>query len=1135
MKLLISTIRICCLLVLVLLVTKQGLAQINVNQTPKTATCSLNGANVTISVPTEVLTGDNIPLNITLPGAYSASCVKKVTITAGSNLQFQNSGSVALQPLGDNVFETVTPLPGNDGQNFNVFFKFPPYVTCNGAKGTFNVLVELDCGGQQYQCNTTVEVTARADNYWTVTKQYQHGDMVCGISTWRILVTHNNPNPSGLGTYSISGTLQETIGLDIVSGGLHNVNIPAPVSNGSYAYTVLVRNCVPEGSIITNTADYELELGNNCGTLTGTVSAQSPPIQAPNGSISFVKYVKNALNTNLTPGCQGEYIIQIHNNGNIPWTDIEVMDNLNIPGITLVGAPIVPAGWTTTNSGGIYTFHGNSYVLNVGATVFIRIPFQIDSTTPVGSTISNTATIQYQAYGSVVDDGDPEPNTACPGIDCPIVGTAVQNTSSTTTFVVEEPRAIPSIKKCIINPPNALTPPIYQIGDTITFQVQIMNQGSAPLSTVISDALGIPNQNLQIVPSSIQYDYFSDILTGYINTCNYSGVSTPLPFTVTSNTADLQNPTFTVSNMPGICQLNKGNMLRITFDAVILPQMHGTKTNTAQLTHGTQTLSSSVTYAVDQIGVLQVHKRADQDYVENGQNFNYIIEVTNEGSVPLDKITITDALPECVRLNGNISAINALGNNVTYTNSGNINLQLNPTEQLAPGNSITISIPVQKVSGSNCCNVTVSATGVMTTSQVQLSANFGSELEPAACVRSVECCDVDGFEAQLLQRNGKFYVQITGGSVPLQEVDITMLDFHVEYSSPDCKPANMGVFGQLSSNSNTLGGLVLTTSPMPSGSLSWGLGTPSVINNTLEFEVTQPGILDIPCCEYEMTFCIKIRVKDVNCNVCEKTLCYTAEPTDPPCNLDRLVIKPYQKLCPGETIHFSWSGSSPSGGVDIYLVNANNPSIHYVIATGISNGTNNFSYTIPADFPCGPRESWYIVIKDPKSDCLISSDRFVVDCCDQHCDCGRWKSEGVKITQVLSADNGNVQFERSNTLLQKATAINVGIVANCGEKVMVKKGSYVLTAPNYVCAPENCAVTYEWKVEHVNSGAVVNGTGKNFAYQFANPGVYNITITPVCGGKRCEPCRIQVHVRGLIGTPWPADVLPGKDKVSLLP
>src|SRR5690606_32189398 len=146
----------------------------------------------------------------------------------------------------------------------------------------------------------------------------------------------------------------------------------------------------------------------------------------------------------------------------------------------------------TTNSGGIYTFHGNSYVLNVGATVFIRIPFQIDSTTPVGSTISNTATIQYQAYGSVVGGGDPEPNTACPGIDCPSVDPAIQNTSSSTSFPVAVPRAIPSIKECIVTPPTTSVPPIYQTADNITFQVQLMNQGSAPLSTVISDASGIP-------------------------------------------------------------------------------------------------------------------------------------------------------------------------------------------------------------------------------------------------------------------------------------------------------------------------------------------------------------------------------------------------------------------------------------------------------------------------------------------------------------------------------------------------------------------------------------------------------------------------------------------------------------------
>lgn len=1136
MKLLISTIRICCLLVLVLLTAKQSQAQaIEIDPTAfNTASCSANGGNFSISVPQQALSGDNINLTIQIPGTLDANCQIRVSVQASPELEFVSDGAIPVQAVGGNVFETVNSLPGNESRNFPVVFKFPPYVTCDGTVGTFNVQIEVDCGGQKYQCNTTVEVTARAENYWTVTKQYLHGNMVCGISTWRILVTHNNPNPTGLGTYSISGTLEETIGLDIVSGGIHSVNAPAPSFNGSYAYTALVRNCVPEGSTITNTADYDLTLGNDCANMTGTVSAVSTPMQAPNGSISFIKYVNNSINTNLTPGCHGEYIIQIHNNGNIPWTDIEVTDNLNIPGITLVGAPVIPAGWTTTNSGGVYTFNGNSNVLAVGATAIIRIPFQIDSATPVGSTISNTATIQYQAVGAPVNDDDPEPNTACPGIDCPVVDTAVQNTSATTNFVVEDPRPIPIIRKCIIDAPTTAVPPLYSIGSTIRFQVQIMNKGAAPLSTVISDALGLPNQNLQIIPSSIQYDYFEDISESSINNCSFNGISTPMPFTVTSNTSDLQSPTFNINSMPGICQMNRGNMLRITFDVLILPQMHGTKTNTVRLIRpGENDLLASVAYTIIQDGGLAVTKRADQDFVENGQTFNYIIDITNIGSVPLNNITMTDALPSCVQRAGNIEVRNELGNIITsFTVTGNIQFALPPTDELAPGSTLTVTIPVQKVSGSNCCNVMVTATGRMVTSNALQEANFGSELEPAACVRSLECCDVPDFEAQLVQRDGKFYVQITGGSVPLQEVDITMLDFHVEYSSPDCQPVNMGMFGQLSTTTNTLGGLVLSNGAMPDGSLSWGLGSASIVNGVIEFEVTQPGILDIPCCEYELTFCIKVRVKDVNCNVCEKTICYTAEPTEPPCDLADLNITTPGIICMGETISFTWSGGSPSGGLEIYLVNDANPSIYHVIATGVSNGTNSYTYTLPTNLPCD--QTWYIVIKDPKSDCQISSKRFRVMCCEPRCDCGNWMSHDVKITQVISASNDNVQYEKISTLLQRVASINVGLVARCGEKITVNKGSYVLTAPDFACVPESCTATYRWEVQRVGDSQITVGTGKNFAYQFAQSGgIYNVKIIPICGGKECEPCLFQVHVKKDVVTPWPGEVLFGLDKGRL--
>src|SRR5690606_24137820 len=95
MKLLISTIRICCLLYLALLTTKQGAAQfapIQVNETPQVDTCQLgSGGTVTLSVPTEALTGNNIPLRINLQGSSSSNCLAKVFITASSNLEFVSS------------------------------------------------------------------------------------------------------------------------------------------------------------------------------------------------------------------------------------------------------------------------------------------------------------------------------------------------------------------------------------------------------------------------------------------------------------------------------------------------------------------------------------------------------------------------------------------------------------------------------------------------------------------------------------------------------------------------------------------------------------------------------------------------------------------------------------------------------------------------------------------------------------------------------------------------------------------------------------------------------------------------------------------------------------------------------------
>lgn len=1128
------------MLLVFLFATTLGYSQIVLNTSPNTDTCNLSGDNVTVSVPSEALTGDNIALNITLPGSYDAGCVKTVSITNSSNLVFQSSGAIPFTNIGGGTYQN-NPSPtlnGNDGHNFNMFYKFPGYTTCNGTVGTFDVTVTLDCAGVITTCTTSVSVIARADNYWSITKEFVTGDLTCGLSTWKIKLHHNNPNGSGLGTYKLSGTITESPSVPIVSGAVHTVNY-SMASNSFYTKYVTLQNCAPEGTTITNIANYNFTLGDGtCGTMTGTVTADSDPLVSPNTDLSFVKYVydnngypKTHPYFNIPPGCSGKYRIQAKNNGNVPWTNLVITDNLNIPGITITFIS-PPAGWSVVPTippylNILYTFTAPlGFVLNPGQEINIWIDFEVNLATSAGTTITNAANIDYQASGTGSGNGNGGGPSPCPAISCPTIDTTLQNDSTTVDFDVAAPEPRGSIKKCILNPPSAIVPPIYQIGDIIEFSVMIGNSGAADLTTTLTDAFGMPGQNLEIQtsPGDITYEYYPDENRSYRNSCNppFGAPITP-PFPVNPNTIDLQNPSWDIINMPGICDYNRSNFLIIKFKGKVLPQLHGTKTNLASIpsTTGAGTHSSAVNYSIDQVGVLGIFKEADAEIVENGQSFNYIITVSNNGSVPLDNIVVTDMLPDCVSVvSGQISIEDSYATSIPFTTSGGLTITINPATQIFPGNDFTITIPVVKSGGGNCCNESVSVTANMTTSGVELNANYGSVEAPAACVTGTECCDIEGFDASIKENNGSFNVTINGGSVPIQEVEISMIDYHVEYSNPDCKPDDMGNFGTLSTSNTTLANLILNAGDNNTSSLTWLPGSPGILNSSVNLNIVDPLTLNLDCCDVTFSFCLKVRVKDVNCNVCEKIICYTSLQPDEPCNIEIKDIGQDKTYCPGDSITLNWSGSTPSSFVNISLFDNTNGNVYQVLATGIPN-TGSYTYTIPASIPCDPPRSWSLIVEDSEKLCVGRSNTFTIECCHQtDCGCGEWLTNFVTvkgyIKKIPKDPKQKINFQ---TNFEKEL--------QCGNQINLKSTmNYTFTSPNYVCNPENCDVKYKWEVEDPD-GIILSGNEQTINYTFNDYGNYKIIFTPICGGKRCDPCIITViidkfiqHYPDPIGLPY---------------
>lgn len=932
-----------CVALFLLLVGIQSQAQ-------TTATCNLNIVNpngiiypVTASVPASSLTGQDFTLSITLPGLPAVSnCAGNydVSITTSNNMNYVTGAPIIFGGT-PTTYTNITPISTNTGLNPLVVFKFKPGVTCNGEIGNFNITIKTTCGGVPVSCNLVVNTTAVAQNTWVVKKTHLWGNLKGAPMVWKVRIENNNStSPRGIGDYDIAyGELIDNIGAlntvvsvsGVTSGVVTGLNTPTASWTTGYIasttpyveYIVTTVWCAPP-TVATNCVKYNFDLGKTdplfaiaCQNFTGQVCATKPMVTAAGCVVPFSKlltYSQGPLSqVNYAQGCEGEYTMCVSNGGNLPLTNLNISDVFPV-GIAVTNIMVYSAGgvnmpYTLTIPGTTYignvntyqsfppvgifspaplsmTFQTTSGSLTYGS-ICIKVRFKI--TAPAGTFVHNCATLTYAGSNNV-------PTTIC-NIQYPPCPNG--NVTSCADFTVEPKKAIPGINKYITGGQS------YLIGASIPFCITISNHGSGDLTSVLNDLLTGGGQNLELV-GSVQYASGSGTYNGYTPNCaSGAGITAGLPTWVTPNLTNPQNPSWTITNMPGDCRFNYASYLVIKFNAIVKPQNYGQYTNTAALTTSGTTITAPDIYNVLRIAQINTTKLvnngigqafATSGFVNPGSAFQYLLRVENMGSVGLKNITLKDAFPSCVKFTCPTTPItctiyNAAGTSTGTTTAtcatagGITTFTMPPVFILAPGSYVDIIVNVVRVGNSPdpCCNQ--QATGYGT------AADNGNQTiqdsDGPVCVIKSMCCDLDTIAIFPLTLNPpttgnywNFGLTIIAGNLPIQEVDISVMDYHFTYQNSACKPSSVGNFvGHLRTSTLVIGGGLNLASPNTGTNnlLNWQAGTPVLftgVGQLFKLHIMRPWILPLDCCKGNFYYCVKVRLKDVKCRVCEKIVCF---------------------------------------------------------------------------------------------------------------------------------------------------------------------------------------------------------------------------------------------------------------------
>ena len=325
--------------------------------------------------------------------------------------------------------------------------------------------------------------------------------------------------------------------------GIDLGDIPAGSPVVTVTFDVMVYPDLPDGTIISNQAfvsavdqgladlpsdDPRTEVVDDptrdvVGNYPLLYAVKTAALEIDNGSAGIVD-----------PGDTLRYTITVYNNGTIPATMVELLDNVPADTTYVQDSTTLDGAAFGQPDGGVFPLEaqipiGNNGVLDPGASTTVQFDLLVDAATPRGTLITNQATVYSAEVPNLLTDADGDPS----------------NGAQPTVVVVGDAQVVSIVKDVAVVGGGAAI-----AGATLEYTVTVQNVGNVPaLYVLLRDDLD------EVNPGYITYVDQSATLNGLTNGVSVAGQI------ITADYFTEYGP------------LNPGEVVTLRFQAVIDPTL----------------------------------------------------------------------------------------------------------------------------------------------------------------------------------------------------------------------------------------------------------------------------------------------------------------------------------------------------------------------------------------------------------------------------------------------------------------------------------------------------------------------------------------------------------------------------------